>query len=234
MSPSGRLLCLPTLLLCLRPQNFPACLPTKSGPLTVYFYKALTATHATLNHHFMLIWLHLHPGSCHRLLPASNSKLQKVGGESGKHCRVSSRNTAAPSAPSSLSLAVWYLAPADSQLPSPQQLFQTFPSPRAPNCAVPSLTDDLTSYMTEKMEGSQLQLPPLPENTVATLPLLSGNARSGWHPMFPSRTPSQQPLLSGISNPSPISFCLLLLSHTHSLPTTGHQEATLQPSRTSE
>ena len=46
----------------------------------------------------------------------------------------------------------------------------TASSPRSP------LTDDLTSYMTEKTEASQLQLPPLPENPVATLPLLSGNA----------------------------------------------------------
>lgn len=99
---------------------------------------------------------HALPASCF-CLPAAESRWRDP-----EHRRVSSRNTAAPSVPSSLSPrgAVWYSAPADSQLlPSPQQLFQTFPSPRAPDCIAPSLTDDLTSYMTEKMEASQLQLP---------------------------------------------------------------------------
>lgn len=155
-------------------------------------------------------------------LPASASELQKVGGEITEHRRVSSQNTAAPPAPSGLSPAVWYLAPADSQSPSPQQLFQTFPSPRAPDCVAPSLTDDLTSYMTEEMEASQLQLPAhssSPRKHCGHPALAVPECQGGGITTRPSRTQcQQQPLLSGIKNPSCNSFLLLVLAHAHSLP----------------
>ena len=179
------------------------------------------ATHATLGHHGWFIRPHIKPGSRHCPPPASASELQKVGGEITEPRRVSSQNTAAPSAPSGLSPAVWYLAPADSQSPSPQQLFQTFPS-RAPDCVAPSLTDDLTSYMTEEMEASQLQLPAhssSPRKHCGHPALGLRERRGGGITTRPSRTPcQQQPLLSGITNPSCNSFLLLVLTHAHSLP----------------
>ena len=42
---------------------------------------------------------------------------------------------------------------------APEQLFQTFPSPPAPRGLAPSLSDDLTSYVTQELEASQPELP---------------------------------------------------------------------------
>lgn len=87
-------------------------------------------------------------GQRHRPLPVSAFKLQKVGGEMAEHCRLHKTLQRPPHPPASARLSS-YVTPVDAQSPSPQQLFQTFPSPQAPDCFAPSLSQ-MTSAPTRQ------------------------------------------------------------------------------------
>lgn len=125
--------------MCIKASGLPA---PKSAGGAIYFDKA-PQTLAALRHHGWLIWPSLSPGSCHRPLPASASQLQEEGGGLAARCLLHTARCTLHTAMHCGALCAlgprprWCLAPADSQSPCPQQLFQTFPSPRAPMASPP-------------------------------------------------------------------------------------------------
>lgn len=111
------------------------------------------------------------PGSHHRPLPVSASKLQKVGGEISKHCRADGRTPQRPARPpaSACLSAIWLLrfpgAFPTAAVPNFCYLLEP-PSPGAPSPLAP--TSDLTSYITEAMAAGQQKLPPRPPPPLQT------------------------------------------------------------------
>ena len=110
--------------------------------------------------------------------------------------------------------------------PAPEQLFQTFPSPPAPRGFAPSLSDDLTSYMTQELEAGHPKLPHHKSLLAATLSKVSGLEMPrgwSWHQQCAQLSGTLSPLFHGLLPPGshthlslpPLTSTLYTHTHTH-------------------